>query len=159
MDGKRCGEKCNGSTLKNAIVYFPPGTYLVHKPIISVFGTQIIGDVSLQLFFILATAAAIGLLHFSPIQERLKLGGTAFPCRDINLHYSIIIVQLLRRPNDSSDLVLSAQTSMLETAQALTVKIMSGMLIPPTFTALSVISKLILLILYMETQSVHSIIR
>ncbi|KAI9374086.1 pectate lyase superfamily protein-domain-containing protein [Aspergillus egyptiacus] len=45
-DGNRCGEKCNGSTLKNAIVYFPPGTYLVSSTIKVLFGTQIIGDAS-----------------------------------------------------------------------------------------------------------------
>lgn len=47
-DGKRCGEACNGSTTKNAIVYFPPGTYLVSSPIIVYFGTQMIGDVSIN---------------------------------------------------------------------------------------------------------------
>ncbi|KAL2831137.1 pectate lyase superfamily protein-domain-containing protein [Aspergillus cavernicola] len=30
-DGHCCGEKCNGSTLKNAIIYFPPGTYLANN--------------------------------------------------------------------------------------------------------------------------------
>lgn len=44
--GKRCGEKCNGSTIKSAIVYFPPGTYRVSTPIVMPFGTQVIGDVS-----------------------------------------------------------------------------------------------------------------
>ncbi|KAI1874191.1 uncharacterized protein JN550_002770 [Neoarthrinium moseri] len=43
-DGKRCGEKCNGSTTKNAIVYFPSGTYLVSSSIDVYFGTQVIGD-------------------------------------------------------------------------------------------------------------------
>lgn len=43
-DGKRCGEKCNGSTTKNAIVYFPPGTYLISTSIPLPFGTQVIGD-------------------------------------------------------------------------------------------------------------------
>jgi hypothetical protein len=43
-DGKRCGANCNGSTTKNAIVYFPPGRYLVSKSISVYFGTQIIGD-------------------------------------------------------------------------------------------------------------------
>ncbi|KAH0427929.1 exo-1, 3-beta-D-glucanase [Colletotrichum camelliae] len=43
-DGRRCGEKCNGSTTKNAIVYFPPGTYLISTPIPMPFGTQVIGD-------------------------------------------------------------------------------------------------------------------
>ncbi|OJJ00551.1 hypothetical protein ASPVEDRAFT_128758 [Aspergillus versicolor CBS 583.65] len=32
-DGNRCGARCNGSTRKNAIVYFPPGTYLVSSSI------------------------------------------------------------------------------------------------------------------------------
>ncbi|KAI1419915.1 pectate lyase superfamily protein-domain-containing protein [Xylaria sp. FL1777] len=43
-DGKRCGAACNGSTTKNAIVYFPPGRYLVSSSINIYFGTQIIGD-------------------------------------------------------------------------------------------------------------------
>ncbi|KAK1959917.1 pectin lyase-like protein [Colletotrichum sublineola] len=44
MDGKRCGEKCNGSTTKNAIIYFPPGTYLISTTIPLPYGTQVIGD-------------------------------------------------------------------------------------------------------------------
>ncbi|KAH9219718.1 pectate lyase superfamily protein-domain-containing protein [Leptodontidium sp. 2 PMI_412] len=44
-NGTRCGEKCNGSTTKNAIVYFPPGTYLISTTIAMPFGTQVIGDV------------------------------------------------------------------------------------------------------------------
>ncbi|KLU87058.1 hypothetical protein MAPG_06063 [Magnaporthiopsis poae ATCC 64411] len=43
-DGKRCGEKCNGSTTKNAIVYLPPGRYLVSSTLKLNFGTQLIGD-------------------------------------------------------------------------------------------------------------------
>jgi hypothetical protein len=43
-DGKRCGVKCNGSTVKNAIVYIPPGTYLISSTIAMPFGTQLIGD-------------------------------------------------------------------------------------------------------------------
>lgn len=46
QDGKRCGEKCNGSTTKNAIIYFPPGKYLISTTIEMPFGTQVIGDVS-----------------------------------------------------------------------------------------------------------------
>lgn len=43
-DGRRCGEKCNGSTTKNAIIYFPPGVYRVSSTIPLPFGTQVIGD-------------------------------------------------------------------------------------------------------------------
>lgn len=47
-DGTRCGVKCNGSTLKNAIVYFPPGNYRISSTIPMPFGTQVIGDVRLS---------------------------------------------------------------------------------------------------------------
>ncbi|KAH6845713.1 pectate lyase superfamily protein-domain-containing protein [Chaetomium sp. MPI-CAGE-AT-0009] len=59
-DGRRCGEKCNGSTTKNAIVYFPPGTYLVSSTIPLPFGTQVIGDV-LDRPLIIASSSFIGL--------------------------------------------------------------------------------------------------
>lgn len=44
MDGGRCGEACSGVTNKNAIVYFPPGRYLVSSTIEVLFGTQLVGD-------------------------------------------------------------------------------------------------------------------
>ncbi|KAK4203018.1 pectate lyase superfamily protein-domain-containing protein [Triangularia verruculosa] len=59
-DGKRCGEKCNGSTVKNAIVYFPPGTYRVSSTIPMPFGTQVIGDAN-NWPTLLATRNFIGL--------------------------------------------------------------------------------------------------
>lgn len=40
----RCARGCNGSTTKNAIVYFPPGNYLISSTIAMPFGTQVIGD-------------------------------------------------------------------------------------------------------------------
>lgn len=43
-DRNRFGINCNGSTIKNAIVYFPPGTYLVSSRISIYFGTHLIGD-------------------------------------------------------------------------------------------------------------------
>ncbi|KAK0210244.1 exo-beta-1,3-glucanase [Desarmillaria ectypa] len=43
--GKRCGGgKCKSSTTTRAVVYFPAGTYLVSKSIISYYATQLIGD-------------------------------------------------------------------------------------------------------------------
>lgn len=59
-DGKRCGAGCNGSTTKNAIVYFPPGKYLVSSSIAVYFGTQMIGD-ALEPPTILAAKSFIGL--------------------------------------------------------------------------------------------------
>ena len=43
-NGTRCGEACNGSTTNNAIVYSPPGKYLISSTIPMPFGTQAIGD-------------------------------------------------------------------------------------------------------------------
>ncbi|KYK61874.1 Pectin lyase fold/virulence factor [Drechmeria coniospora] len=40
----RCDRGCNGSTTKNAIIYFPPGNYLVSSTLAMPFGTQVIGD-------------------------------------------------------------------------------------------------------------------
>lgn len=43
-DGGRCGLGCDSSTITPAIVYFPPGTYLVSKPIVQYYYTQLVGD-------------------------------------------------------------------------------------------------------------------
>ncbi|KAJ5091394.1 Exo-1,3-beta-D-glucanase [Penicillium alfredii] len=42
--GNRCGKGCDSSTTTPALVYFPPGTYVVSKPIIQFYYTQIVGD-------------------------------------------------------------------------------------------------------------------
>ncbi|KAJ6145632.1 hypothetical protein N7470_009527 [Penicillium chermesinum] len=42
--GGRCGKGCDSSTTTPALVYFPPGTYVVSKPIIQFYYTQIVGD-------------------------------------------------------------------------------------------------------------------
>ena len=43
-DGNRCGENCTSQTTTPALVYFPPGTYVVSKPIIPYYYTQLVGD-------------------------------------------------------------------------------------------------------------------
>ena len=45
-DGNRCGPGCTGSTKTPALVYFPPGTYLVSEPIVDYYYTQVIGNPS-----------------------------------------------------------------------------------------------------------------
>jgi hypothetical protein len=59
-DGNRCGGSCNGATTKNAIVYFPPGTYLVSSSISVYFATQIIGDANSPPT-LLASSSFVGL--------------------------------------------------------------------------------------------------
>ncbi|KFG84256.1 glucan 1,3-beta-glucosidase GLUC78 precursor [Metarhizium anisopliae] len=43
-DGGRCGDGCDSRTTTPALVYFPPGIYLVSKPIIQYYYTQLVGD-------------------------------------------------------------------------------------------------------------------
>lgn len=42
--GTRCGNGCDSTTIKPAIIYFPPGTYKISKPIVQLYYTQFIGD-------------------------------------------------------------------------------------------------------------------
>ena len=42
--GNRCGKGCDSSTVTPAIIYFPPGTYIVSTPIIQYYYTQFVGD-------------------------------------------------------------------------------------------------------------------
>ena len=42
--GTRCGQGCDSTTIKPAIIYFPPGTYKISKPIVQLYYTQFIGD-------------------------------------------------------------------------------------------------------------------
>ncbi|KAJ5627671.1 hypothetical protein N7490_009899 [Penicillium lividum] len=58
--GDRCGKGCDSSTTTPAIVYFPPGTYVVSKPIVQYYYTQIVGDAT-DLPIIKAAAAFTGM--------------------------------------------------------------------------------------------------
>lgn len=42
--GGRCGQGCGSSTVSPAVVYFPPGKYLVSSPITSYYYTQLVGS-------------------------------------------------------------------------------------------------------------------
>ncbi|PYI09411.1 pectin lyase-like protein [Aspergillus sclerotiicarbonarius CBS 121057] len=43
-DGNRCGENCRSTTVLGALVYFPPGTYVISTPIVQFYYTQFVGD-------------------------------------------------------------------------------------------------------------------
>jgi glucan 1,3-beta-glucosidase len=58
--GGRCGKGCDSSTTTPAIVYFPPGTYVVSKPIQQYYYTQIVGDAA-ELPVIKASAKFAGM--------------------------------------------------------------------------------------------------
>lgn len=44
FDGGRCGLGCDSQTTAPAIVFFPPGTYMVSRPIVQYYYTQFVGD-------------------------------------------------------------------------------------------------------------------
>ncbi|CAK7236915.1 hypothetical protein SBRCBS47491_009798 [Sporothrix bragantina] len=58
--GGRCGQGCESSTTQPAIVYFPPGKYLVSTPIIQYYYTQLVGD-ALSPPTLLASAGFTGM--------------------------------------------------------------------------------------------------
>jgi glucan 1,3-beta-glucosidase len=39
-DGSRCGQGCDSSTTTPAIIYFPPGTYMVNAPLVQLYCNQ-----------------------------------------------------------------------------------------------------------------------
>ncbi|EPS35643.1 hypothetical protein H072_10908 [Dactylellina haptotyla CBS 200.50] len=71
--GKRCGAGCNGSTTKQAIVFFPSGTYLISRTIEIYFGTQMIGDAR-SWPLIVASPSFVGLGVFS-VDHYVENGG------------------------------------------------------------------------------------
>ncbi|KIM96238.1 glycoside hydrolase family 55 protein, partial [Oidiodendron maius Zn] len=42
--GENCGEGCLSSSTKGALIYFPPGTYLISTPINAYYYSQLVGD-------------------------------------------------------------------------------------------------------------------
>ncbi|KAK4209912.1 pectate lyase superfamily protein-domain-containing protein [Rhypophila decipiens] len=44
LDQLRCGNECGSTTTLSAVVYFPPGTYLISSPIIQYFHSQFVGN-------------------------------------------------------------------------------------------------------------------
>ncbi|KAK3317422.1 pectin lyase fold/virulence factor [Cercophora scortea] len=44
LNNTRCGKTCGNTFTQGAIVYFPPGTYKICKPVIQLYYTQFIGD-------------------------------------------------------------------------------------------------------------------
>ncbi|OOQ88034.1 LysM domain protein [Penicillium brasilianum] len=59
-DGGRCGADCGSSTIYPAVIYFPPGTYLVSSPVIQYYNTEFLGD-PLDYPTILAASSFVGL--------------------------------------------------------------------------------------------------
>lgn len=43
-DGNRCGADCSATSTKGAIIYFPPGTYAISRPIVQYYYTVFVGD-------------------------------------------------------------------------------------------------------------------
>ncbi|KAF2143341.1 glycoside hydrolase family 55 protein [Aplosporella prunicola CBS 121167] len=56
----RCGKNCDSTTVTPALVYFPPGTYVVSKPIVQYYYTQLVGD-AVELPVIKAAAGFSGM--------------------------------------------------------------------------------------------------
>jgi hypothetical protein len=120
-DGNRCGEKCYGSSVKNAIVYFPgnstlklplyilrtssqlltvgKGTYLVSAPIIALYGTQMIGNPN-ALPTIKAAPSFLGLGVIST--DVYTGGGTGIDGRDQEYYINTVRIPYTMIANEES---------------------------------------------------------
>ncbi|KUJ21098.1 1,3-beta glucanase [Mollisia scopiformis] len=58
--GTRCGQGCDSSTTEPALVYFPPGTYMISAPLVQLYYTQFVGD-AVTIPTIKATAGFTGI--------------------------------------------------------------------------------------------------
>ncbi|KAL5334910.1 pectate lyase superfamily protein-domain-containing protein [Aspergillus crustosus] len=68
--GERCGQGCDSSTTKPAVVYFPAGTYLVSTPIIQYYYTQMIGDaINLPVLKASANFAGMAVVDADPYTD------------------------------------------------------------------------------------------
>ncbi|KNG86511.1 exo-beta-1,3-glucanase Exg0 [Aspergillus nomiae NRRL 13137] len=68
--GNRCGKGCDSSTVTPALVYFPPGTYVVSKPIIQYYYTQIVGDaINLPVIKAAANFAGMAVIDADPYND------------------------------------------------------------------------------------------
>ncbi|EPS25377.1 putative exo-beta-1,3-glucanase [Penicillium oxalicum 114-2] len=68
--GGRCGKGCDSSTITPALVYFPPGTYVVSKPIIQYYYTQIVGDaVDLPVIKAAASFTGMAVIDSDPYED------------------------------------------------------------------------------------------
>lgn len=66
-EGNRCGEKCDSTTTSPALIYFPPGTYMISEPIIQYYYSSFVGD-ALQMPTLKATPQfkGMGLIDADP---------------------------------------------------------------------------------------------
>ncbi|KAJ4329410.1 hypothetical protein N0V84_000044 [Fusarium piperis] len=70
-DGNRCGYGCDSSTIRPALVYFPPGTYVVSKPILPYYYTHMVGDVqSLPVLKAAANFAGMAVIDADPYDDQ-----------------------------------------------------------------------------------------
>lgn len=68
--GNRCGQGCDSSTTTPALIYFPPGTYVVSKPLIQLYYTQFIGDaISLPTIKAAASFQGIAVIDSDPYED------------------------------------------------------------------------------------------
>ncbi|MCJ1274617.1 hypothetical protein MMC21_002414 [Puttea exsequens] len=70
-DGNRCGQSCDSSTTTPALLYFPPGTYLVSTPIVQLYYTQFVGDaVSMPTLKAAAGFKGVAVIDSDPYDDK-----------------------------------------------------------------------------------------
>jgi glucan 1,3-beta-glucosidase len=69
-DGGRCGLGCDSSTTTPALVYFPPGTYLVSRPLIPYYYTHMVGDlIDVPVLKAAGNFAGVAVIDSDPVEN------------------------------------------------------------------------------------------
>ncbi|KIJ21365.1 glycoside hydrolase family 55 protein [Paxillus involutus ATCC 200175] len=111
-EGNRCGLGCDSSTLTPAIVYFPPGKYVVSSPINAYYYTQMIGDAR-QPPTLLASSSFSGLAVIDADPYIPGGGGAQWFINQDNFYRSVrnIIIDLRPMPASAPAIGLHWQVS------------------------------------------------
>jgi len=63
----RCGQGCDSSTIRPAVVFFPSGSYVISSPIIQYYFTQLVGDaVNMPVIFASASFSGMAMIDSNP---------------------------------------------------------------------------------------------
>ncbi|PAV23600.1 glycoside hydrolase family 55 [Pyrrhoderma noxium] len=111
--GDRCGNaNCDSTTTSPAIVYFPPGTYLVSQPIVAWYYTQLIGDAR-NPPTLLAAANFVGIAVIDADPYIPGGNGNQWYINQNNFYRSVrnFVIDLTRMPVTSSATGLHWQVS------------------------------------------------
>jgi len=123
----RCGQGCDSTTTRFAVVYFPAGTYLVSSPIIQYYQTQFVGDAT-NLPTLLAAPAFKGMAMID--SDPYANGGSNWYTNQNNFYRQIrnFIFDTTQTPSGSTTTCIHWQVAQATSLTNLVFKMTTGSL-------------------------------